>query len=249
MHQEYVRLVPNAETAVLFLHGIVSSPRFFDERISLVSHVPENFSVYNLLLPGHGGTVEDFSKSSMQQWKNYVWEIFEKLASTHQRVILVGHSMGTLFALQLAMERPEKIPFLFLLCSPIHIFVSPAAVRHCMQLTMSKPEKISPKGKAMGDSGSVKLTRKLWKYIPWVKQMLQLLAESRRVRKMLPQLQIPAYVFRSQGDEMVGKRSAKVLRRLDCVRLQILDKSTHFFFDEQDEALVQQRFASLCRFE
>lgn len=118
-HREYIRLVPGADTAVLFLHGIVGTPRHFDSRLPLVQLVPETWSVYSLLLPGHGGSVEDFSVSTMQQWKDYVWKTFDALAQTHRHIVLAGHSMGTLFAIQLAIEKGEKIPFLFLIAAPI----------------------------------------------------------------------------------------------------------------------------------
>ena len=48
-HREYIRLVPGADTAVLFLHGIAGTPRHFDARLPLVHLVPENWSVYTVL--------------------------------------------------------------------------------------------------------------------------------------------------------------------------------------------------------
>ena len=39
IHQEYVRKVPGADTAVLFIHGIVGTPNHFTDLISL------NFSI------------------------------------------------------------------------------------------------------------------------------------------------------------------------------------------------------------
>lgn len=56
-HREYVRIVPGAKTAVLFMHGIVGTPNHFRDLLPLVDLVPDDWSVYNVLLPGHGGTV------------------------------------------------------------------------------------------------------------------------------------------------------------------------------------------------
>ena len=66
-HKEYKRIVPEAETAVLFIHGIAGTPNHFKDFLPLV---PKEFSVYNLLLDGHGGKTEDFSKTSMKKWEN-----------------------------------------------------------------------------------------------------------------------------------------------------------------------------------
>ena len=246
-HREYVRLVPGAKTAVLFLHGIVGTPRHFDSRLPLVHLVPEEWSVYSLLLPGHGGTVEDFSASTMQHWKSYVWQTFDALSRTHHQVILAGHSMGTLFALQLAIERGEKVPFLFLLASPICPQVSFAAVSHSLGLIFSRQQGKHEIQDAMAESGSVTLTKKFWKYLPWIPNMLALLAEARKTRKMLTQLQTKTVVFQSRKDELVARRSAKYLRRCPCVQLAVLEQSTHFYYTESDIRTVQQAFADACK--
>ena len=49
MHSELKRIVPGAKSAVLFVHGINATPRFFDE---YAAALPADFSVHNLLLPG-----------------------------------------------------------------------------------------------------------------------------------------------------------------------------------------------------
>ena len=51
MHKEYKRIVENSPKALLFIHGILGTPNHFAPFIPLV---PENLSVYNLLLDGHG---------------------------------------------------------------------------------------------------------------------------------------------------------------------------------------------------
>ena len=69
-HDEYVNIKEN-DTAVLFIHGIIGTPRQFD---FLIKEVPENYSVYNMLLSGHGKGVKDFSKTNMKNWEKEVKE-------------------------------------------------------------------------------------------------------------------------------------------------------------------------------
>ena len=93
-HDEVVRIIPGAGTAVLLIHGICGTPKHFVGGIPLMEWIPSDWSIYNLLLPGHGGTVEDFAKSSLKQWRCSVRRAFCALAKTHEQVYIVGHSMG-----------------------------------------------------------------------------------------------------------------------------------------------------------
>ncbi len=246
-HREYVRLVDGAETAVLFLHGIVGTPRHFDSRLPLIPLVPEDWSVYSLLLPGHGGAVEDFAAATMHSWKEYVWKIFDDLSQTHRHVVLVGHSMGTLFALQLAIEKGEKVPLLFLLASPICPQFTPAAISHCLDLVFPSRHGDHKIRDAMSASGSVTLTKKLWKYIPWLPNMFALLLEARMTKRLLPQLRTKTIVFQSRKDELVAHRSEKFLVQCPTVHLSVLEDSTHFYYTDADTRLVQQAFLDACK--
>ena len=109
VHKEYVRLRDNATTAILFIHGIVGTPNHFNEFVSLV---PESFSVYNLLLDGHGKSVKGFSKTSMKKWEAQVASVVDELSLTHEKIYIVAHSLGTLFAIDQAIKN-KKVCKLF----------------------------------------------------------------------------------------------------------------------------------------
>ena len=55
-HRELRRDVPDSEHAVLFIHGICSSPVFFTD---FYAHVPEDWSIRSVLIEGHGATTKD----------------------------------------------------------------------------------------------------------------------------------------------------------------------------------------------
>ena len=160
-HSSQIRMVDGAKTAVLFIHGIVGTPRHFSHVLPLVHHVPENMSFYNLRLPGHGGSVEDFTKSSMQQWKAEVWKVFHQLAENHEKIVIVGHSMGTLFALQLAVEFPDQVAFLFLIASPIRPWVSLKGIGCCLRASFGCAREDHPAETAILRAGGTRLTKKL----------------------------------------------------------------------------------------
>ena len=69
-HKEYKRINPESRAAILFVHGIVGTPNHFAE---FVQRVPEDISVWNVLLDGHGGSVQDFSHTSiLRPEKSYI---------------------------------------------------------------------------------------------------------------------------------------------------------------------------------
>ncbi len=245
-HSSQIRIAADAEYAVLFLHGILGTPRHFSHVLPFVQMVPEGWSYYNLLLPGHGGSVEDFSGSSMKHWKEKVWEIFSQLAQTHRKVIIVGHSMGTLFALQLAMEFSEKIPLLFLLASPIRPWVSLNGISCCLRMTFDCARADDPSEMAILSAGGTVLTKRLWEYIPWIPNMLALLREAEKTKKRLPKLQTKTVVFQSRKDEMVALSSGKLLQKNPFVKLTTLDDSTHFYYPTEDAQRICRAFCAGC---
>ena len=241
-HSSKIRLVDGATTAVLFIHGILGTPRHFSHILPLVDHVPENVGYYNLQLPGHGGTVGDFSKSSMEQWKYAAREAFTSLASTHDHVVIVGHSMGTLFALQLATEYPEKVSLLFLIAVPLRPWVSWQGINCCMRATFGCAREDHPAEMAIVRAGGTKLTKKLWRYIPWAPHMIALLTDAHRTVKLLPLLQTKTVVYQSKQDEMVSLRSGKILAKYEPITLSTLPDSTHFYYPPEDMKVVCTAF-------
>ena len=123
-HTEYIRSVPGAKSAVLMIHGILCTPNFFRD---FVKEIPENISVYNILLDGHGGDVSDFTKTSMVKWREQVHGIFDALCQRYESLVIVGHSMGSLFAIEGAVHRPDKVKSIFLVACPLKVFVKPIA--------------------------------------------------------------------------------------------------------------------------
>ena len=143
MHEPYERLVPGAESAVLFIHGILSTPRFWD---GFVSALPGDVSVVSLLLPGHGGTVRDFGRVRRGAWRQHVHEAILRLKETHARVYLVGHSMGALLSILEAVDNPSDIAGLLLMAvSALALVVvwlgafTPAAMAQAWRAASGRP--------------------------------------------------------------------------------------------------------------
>jgi len=247
MHREFVRLVPGADTAVLFVHGIVGSPRHFRDVIPLEDAVPEGWSVYNVLLPGHGGSVEAFGRSSMKQWKEKVWRVFEELAKTHERILIVGHSMGTLFALQLALAYPEKVSQLFLIAVPMRPGLRLFGVMNVLRLAFGKIREDKPLEVATRLVCGVDATPLLWKYIPWVPRFLELFREIYITEQKMSSLTTPCVAWQSRRDELVMRHSRKVLERAGTLTVNELAGSTHFYYCPEDQQTLLREFRYFCK--
>lgn len=244
-HREFKRIVTGAEAAVLFVHGISGSPNHFRQLIPLEGMVPENWSVHNILLDGHGKNVEDFSRSSMVKWAEEVRTSFLTLAETHDRVFLVAHSMGTLFAIQLAAEFPDKTAGLFLLAVPLRVGIRPECVNNIARLVFNRIRDDHPMEAALRKASSVKASPYLWKYIGWVPRFLELLQQMRRTDKLLEKLQVPCMVFQSGRDELVSGRSRQLLEKIRTGDIRVLEGSSHFYYTPDDAKLIKTEFQKI----
>ena len=238
-HSPYIRK-GSGPNAVLLIHGILGSPGHFR---NLVSGIPESFSVYNILLDGHSGKPENFSRSSMAKWKAQVQTTLAELFDRHENVVIAAHSMGTLFAIQAAIDHPDKIPALFLLNVPTRPWVRFSTWLTCFRVAFGKLD--SPSAQAMRGETALELTPKLWKYIGWAPRMVELLIECSRIRTLLPALKVPAQAFQSQVDELVSIRSCKDLENHPFIQTTVLSGSGHFVYGPEDAALLRKQLAKV----
>lgn len=245
-HPETRKQIPGAKAAVMFIHGIVGTPDHFRNMVPLEASVPEHWSVYNLRLPGHGGNVGDFAHSSMCEWKRHVWEAFAELAKDHEKVILVGHSMGTLFALQLAAENPEKVAGLFLLACPMRPCLRISGIGNMLRLTFGGIREDRPVEAATKAACGVEPTARIWRYIAWIPRFLELFSEIGRTEKMLHRLDTPCLAWQSRRDELVMGASRKVLEKVKAMEVRILPDSTHFYYADGDQQRLIREFEKFC---
>lgn len=243
-HKEYIRLVPGARRAVLMVHGILGSPDHFRDLVPLV---PKNWSVHSILLDGHGGPIEGFSGTSMNRWKAQVSARLEELLSTHDQVVIAAHSMGTLFAIREAIRHPDRIPALFLLGSPLRVFVQPTAAANAVKLTFGFLNEQDRSAVDMRRELSVALEPWLHKYIFWLPRFLELFGEIWQIRQLLPQLAVPTQVFQSKHDELVHPSSCKDFQGHPHIQCTLLPDSGHFGYGDTDLKLLQARFRDLLR--
>ncbi len=246
-NSQTVRIVPGAKTAVLMIHGICGTPNHFRQLLPLEYAVREDWSLYNIVLDGHCEDVPAFGKTSMKKWKAQTEKLFEELCNTYENIVLVGHSMGTLLSVRQALRRPDKVKLLFMVAVPTLPFVRLSAASYAVGLAFGIKKEKAPLYNAMAVACGMKLTPMLWRYIPWIPRMIELLQECSAVSKLYKDLQVPAIAWQSEKDELVSHRSIKVLQKCGKVEVHTLPNSTHFYYTQAEREQVVQSFQNACK--
>ena len=244
MHKEYVRLVDTADTAVLFIHGIVGTPNHFTDFVNLV---PSEMSVCNMLLDGHGKGVSEFSKTSMDKWKSQVDAKVTELSKTHSKIIIVAHSMGTLFAINESVKHPDKIQKLFLLATPLKLFIKPQMMLNTMKVYFGLIKDSDKMAQAAQRAYGIKDSKNIFKYIGWIPRYLELFKEIKAVRKSVPLISTPCDVYQSAHDEMVSVKSTNILNKNNNIRVNVLAKSSHYYYDDDDYKYLLNEFSDFIQ--
>ena len=89
--------------AVLCLHGLTGTP--YEVRPPAEALATRGFACLGPLLPGHGTDPGELARTHRSAWLEASLETWDELASTHERVYVLGLSMGGLLALALAARR------------------------------------------------------------------------------------------------------------------------------------------------
>lgn len=240
-HEEYIRHT-DGDRVVLFIHGFLGSPEHFEKFIELV---PKDYGIYNVLLYGHGGTVKDFSSASMKIWKSQILKILKELDEKYKEIIIVSHSMGTLFSYSLAIKYPEKIKTMLLLATPLKIGLKWTACVNSLKSLFGIISDDDEVGKAYNRAHSVRLNLKLWEYIGWIPRYLELFREAKAGRINIQKVNVPCFIFQSGKDELVSFKSIKYIPKKENIHLSVLNNSAHFIYDKEDFKIVLDKFKEI----
>lgn len=238
MHEPYKRILENADIAILMIHGIVGTPDHFAPFMELI---PQNYSVLNMLLDGHGKQAKDFAKTSMKKWEQQVNEAVEELSQQHKEIYIVAHSMGCLLAIEQAIQNP-KITKLFFLGVPMRLFLKPRMAITCAKVYFDKIAPNDVLANAAKTCYGIAPDKNLFRYLTWLPRYLELFSKISATCHILHKLNTPCLAFQSIRDELVSVRSAKILSQNPCICVTQLPNSGHCYYEKQDLDLLTERF-------
>ena len=237
MHKEYVRLNSQSRTAFLFIHGILGTPNHFGDFVSLV---PDELSVCNMLLDGHGKGVKDFSRTSMKKWESQVASAVEELSRTHDRIYIVAHSLGTLLAIEQAVKN-ERIKGMMLLAVPLKLSLKRKLFSNSFKVYRDRIDDDDYEALAAKKCYGIGADKNPLHYVGWIPRFFELFAKIRKTRRLVDSIKCPCHVFQSSGDEMVSVKSERYLCNNSCISLHLLENSGHYYYGESDfEYLISE---------
>ena len=88
---------------LVLLHGVGLNADAWDGQVDLLS---EHFELIAIDMPGHGQSPRLVSANALQDYSN---SIIEAIKSLDEPVLLAGHSMGAMIALDIAVRYPEQV--------------------------------------------------------------------------------------------------------------------------------------------
>lgn len=219
--------------AILFVHGIVGNSDFFD---FLVDALPRGVHTVALTLSGHGGNALDFSKASMAQWIAQVDEAAKNLKAKHKKVIIVAHSMGTLFAINQAVD--GRADALFLLNPPLKLRLTRRLFTTPVKVMLGYIDNAATE--AARDAYGIAIDRNPLHYYGWPARYIELFREIIRTRKIVGRLRCKLHVFISGRDEMISPSVASYFTAIPGSHITMMPYSGHYFYLRSDRAAILQ---------
>ena len=224
--------VAGAETVLLFIHGIVEGPAQFRPLTRAAAR--RGISAVSLLLPGHGSDGRAFAQSRMRQWQEYVDAAAAHLCRRYPHVVLVGHSMGGLLAMEACRNAPAGIDGIFALGLPLWLRVRAKGILEGYKASSGHINPEEESARAALDAYSIRGVRPLC-YLRWLPRYEELFRLCRDVRRRLWALRIPVQVLQSADDEFVSRRTADRLKQLrPDWEVGMLVHSGHFYYNPED---------------
>jgi carboxylesterase len=227
--------------AVLALHGFGGTPA----EVALVVEVAKGLGVEALapLLPGHGTHPRDLARTRYSDWFDAAKHALDDLAEGGHQVIVAGLSMGTLLALDLALERPHQVAGLCLLSNSVWLKAPFPAWALGAANALRLPDIWLPKTEGPDIGDPVARRNHLTYNVQPSHAAIEVLRAGRRLRPRLGDIHCPTMLVHGLRDKVCSvKNVERVAPRLGTsdVEVVILGRSHHIVTRDVDKARVEE---------
>lgn len=228
---------------VLALHGFGATPQEVDLVIGIAREL--GLAALAPLLPGHGTSVLDLARTRFSHWLMAAERALFQLAAEHGQVIVIGSSMGSLIALDLAVDFPDRVLGVGVLGSPIRLpwpypSLALAAIEWLgipdFTLPKSAPDILDPEGRR---------TQVTYSEQP-AHAGNEVRRAGRRVEGRLGVVSCPAFVAHGRHDRVCPVSNARIVHaRLGTPasekELLILERSHHIITRDVERGILHTR--------
>lgn len=189
-----------SSTSILLFHGFTATTlevRGLAEYI----HSRLGYSVSAPLLPGHGTSPQELSRTGYEEWINSAENAYSEVRFNSTRVVVGGESMGGLLALLLAARHPEIC--CLLVYAPALIIPAMRDARLMQNFIFGSPKKLEDTRPG---------------FLPWqgyrinpLKAVVELGKLQDEVRKTLSRITQPIIIFQGKNDETIDVKSSTIV--------------------------------------
>jgi carboxylesterase len=180
------------------------------------------FACYGPVLPGHGSTPEQLAETAGDQWVEGALAAYDRLSERHERVYVLGLSMGGVVALALGAQRP--VAGLAVLAAPLQLgWVSRTGARllhRWVRFLAKTPSIADPEARAAHPG---------YDRMP-LRAVVELIRLGRRVEDQLERISAPLLLVYSRRDPTVPGGNAQRIQAgvgsQEC-ELHWLSRSAH----------------------
>lgn len=242
-----------------FLHCWMGNRRFWREQ---VRHFSDSYQCVLVDFRGHGQSRLSGLGYSPALFAKDVWALLERLGLEDSRMFLVGHSLGGMVAMRLALDHPEIARGLALLnssaCLRDYLFqgVSSFLTLPLLRLNLVMPmmKKFVLDAVVVGPQGTPELRQFIEQAVMSFPDEVAYpcLLEIRNfdVRSEIHRLRVPTLIVAGFLDVLTDVRHARALkRRLPRAELKILPRASHMAMLEQPDLVngLLEKFFEKCK--
>lgn len=192
---------------VLLVHGWTSTP--YEVR-RLGKYLNENgYTVYGLMLSGHGTVPKDLENVTHEDWIRDVRDGYQKLKETCDKVFVGGTSIGANLAMILAKEE-QGITGLVLMATPYKMKLEPVVLLFA-KLLLHLRKKYRKKFYPPTFGLSTTITRLISYQTYPVKSVLEAFKLVQEARKNLSAISQPCLIMQSTHDHIVSSGSLEAI--------------------------------------
>lgn len=224
----FLLLSPGSDIGVLLIHGLMAAPEEVKEWAQFLHG--KGLTVYAPRLAGHGTSSKDLSTRNYNDWMASVDRGHAILKKCCQEILIAGFSTGAGLALQTVIRKPHDFGAVIAVSAPLKFkrFSSRFAEtlnafnRFCNYAGMGNLAKEFMKNDADNPHINYLLCP--------VSAFVQVKKLMRKVRKSLPDINIPALVIQANDDPKVSPQSGPAIFKLlgtDKKHLAWVDYNMH----------------------
>jgi carboxylesterase len=198
---------------VIIIHGLTGTPVTMAPLTTALA--VGGFIVNTPLLPGHGTSVESLSGTKWREWVSCAADAYDQLAQSTDEIYSVGLSLGSLLAINLALDKTRPLKKIACLGTPLKL--SPMLENFLLPLSHIPPVRqlirYSKKdwAESVGDKDGLELYKQgSYHKIP-VSSVWQLQGLQRALLPRLKEINLPMLIIHSRRDTVAPPINVKIL--------------------------------------